>query len=148
MFAKLNNGQLEKFPYTLGMLRKDNPTVAFPKVISDEILSAYDIVSVTMTNQPDDYRKDYTTSAELQNGSWVQTWTAVDISQEELAQRTESRSKSVRERRNDLLSNCDWTQIADSPVDSASWAIYRQALRDVPAQEGFPWNVTWPNQPE
>jgi len=54
-----------------------------------------------------------------------------------------------------LLYESDWTQIADAPsggawtgVDKAAWATYRQQLRDVPAQSGFPANVTWPVKPE
>ena len=54
---------------------------------------------------------------------------------------------SVRQERDALLSSRDWTQIADAPVDQAAWAAYRQALRDVPAQSGFPDNVTWPDKP-
>jgi hypothetical protein len=54
---------------------------------------------------------------------------------------------NVRTSRNDLLTKCDWTQIADSTADKTVWATYRQALRDVTAQDGFPWNVTWPEQP-
>jgi hypothetical protein len=54
---------------------------------------------------------------------------------------------NVRTSRNDLLTKCDWTQIADSTADKPAWATYRQALRDVTTQEGFPWNVTWPQEP-
>lgn len=54
----------------------------------------------------------------------------------------------VRADRDGRLAASDWTQVADSPVDKAAWATYRQALRDVPAQAGFPWNVQWPVQPE
>jgi len=53
----------------------------------------------------------------------------------------------VRSTRNEILSKYDWTQVADAPVDKAAWATYRQALRDVPAQTGFPWEVTWPTTP-
>lgn len=53
----------------------------------------------------------------------------------------------VRSQRNDLLAASDWTQVADAPVDKASWADYRQALRDIPQQAGFPENVIWPEQP-
>ena len=53
----------------------------------------------------------------------------------------------ARDKRDDLLSSSDWTQIADAPVDQSAWATYRQALRDVPAQSGFPQNVTWPTKP-
>ena len=53
----------------------------------------------------------------------------------------------IRVVRNGLLSESDWTQIADSPVDKDAWATYRQELRDVPSQAGFPENVTWPTKP-
>jgi hypothetical protein len=56
-------------------------------------------------------------------------------------------SASVRQRRNDKLKDCDWTQIADSTADKPAWATYRQALRDISAQSGFPWTVTWPETP-
>lgn len=55
---------------------------------------------------------------------------------------------NARDRRNALLASSDWTQVDDSPVDKAAWAAYRQALRDVPAQEGFPRNIMWPTQPQ
>jgi hypothetical protein len=54
----------------------------------------------------------------------------------------------TRAKRDNLLTASDWTQVADAPVDQAAWAIYRQALRDIPAQEGFPASVVWPTPPE
>lgn len=57
-------------------------------------------------------------------------------------------AKSVRTSRGEKLKDCDWTQLADSPENKAAWAIYRQALRDIPTQAGFPWEVQWPTQPE
>ena len=53
-----------------------------------------------------------------------------------------------RTERNKRLSATDWTQLPDSPVDSAAWATHRQALRDISAQEGFPWTVQWPEAPQ
>jgi len=53
----------------------------------------------------------------------------------------------IRLRRNQLLAASDWTQIDDAPVDQAAWATYRQALRDVPQQAGFPDDVAWPDKP-
>lgn len=58
---------------------------------------------------------------------------------------------AVRADRAALLSSTDWTQAADSPLssdDRALWAAYRQALRDVPQQGGFPWMVEWPKRPD
>lgn len=55
--------------------------------------------------------------------------------------------KEARLERDGLLYSSDWTQIADAPVDKAAWATYRQALRDITLQEGFPENITWPTKP-
>jgi len=56
-------------------------------------------------------------------------------------------AKSVRNSRTEKLKDSDWTQIADSTADKAAWATYRQALRDITAQAGFPWTIDWPEAP-
>jgi len=45
------------------------------------------------------------------------------------------------------LAQSDWTQVADAPVDATVWATYRQALRDITDQAGFPNDINWPTQP-
>lgn len=70
--------------------------------------------------------------------------------EEEIAKETEDKKQHVRQDRNGRLTQCDWTQLDDTPLDNVAkgqWASYRQALRDVPDQPGFPFNVTWPTQP-
>lgn len=52
----------------------------------------------------------------------------------------------VREERDAKLSACDWMANSDVTMTSG-WATYRQALRDVPAQSGFPNTITWPTKP-
>lgn len=59
----------------------------------------------------------------------------------------EKAAEQVRGRRDSLLSQSDWTQAADAPVDQAAWAAYRQSLRDIPSQAGFPNTVNWPVEP-
>lgn len=60
----------------------------------------------------------------------------------------EQMAEQVRYQRDRLLVETDWTQAADVPqATKDKWAPYRQALRDVPEQEGFPFNVVWPNKP-
>lgn len=54
---------------------------------------------------------------------------------------------AARAHRDALLAASDWTQLADAPVDQAAWATYREALRDVPQQTGFPSNANWPVAP-
>lgn len=63
------------------------------------------------------------------------------------AMKDAEQAKAIRQQRGEKLKETDWTQVADAPVDKALWAAYRQALRDVTTQEGFPWTVTWPVEP-
>lgn len=58
-----------------------------------------------------------------------------------------SAAEEARSQRDQLLFESDYTQLSDSPVDSAAWATYRQALRDLPQQDGFPDTITWPTAP-
>jgi hypothetical protein len=70
---------------------------------------------------------------------------------EEQAEIEAQKAKQVRSERNAKLTETDWTQVDDTPLDNVAknaWANYRQALRDLPDQAGFPFNVTWPAQPE
>jgi hypothetical protein len=62
-------------------------------------------------------------------------------------QNKELLAAAIRTERKRLLAECDWTQLPDAPVDQTRWATYRQALRDVTAQAGFPENVLWPEMP-
>lgn len=54
----------------------------------------------------------------------------------------------ARSNRDAMLAASDWTQVADAPVDQTSWHTYRQALRDVPDQVGFPFDIGWPVAPQ
>jgi hypothetical protein len=56
--------------------------------------------------------------------------------------------KIVRTERNNLLKQSDWTQVPDAPVNKEEWAIYRQALRDITNQSGFPTDVVFPTPPQ
>ena len=53
----------------------------------------------------------------------------------------------VRKQRNAELASTDWTQLTDAPINSSVWASYRQQLRDISAQAGFPWEINWPVAP-
>jgi hypothetical protein len=59
----------------------------------------------------------------------------------------EQEASEVRSQRDALLAETDWTQVADAPVDQQAWSTYRQALRDIPEQGGFPSDVDWPSKP-
>jgi hypothetical protein len=74
--------------------------------------------------------------------------TAAEQEAEYKAAKDAEQAKSVRTQRGEKLKECDWTQVADAPVDKEAWAVYRQALRDVTGQSGFPWTIDWPTIPQ
>ena len=80
-------------------------------------------------------------------GRWLWKWSISEMDDDAKAAKDAEQAKAVRSDRDKRLSDTDWTQVADAPVDKAVWATYRQALRDVPAQAGFPYDITWPNKP-
>jgi hypothetical protein len=56
----------------------------------------------------------------------------------------------IQSKRNELLILSDWTQIPNGPLtqqQQEAWAVYRQQLRDIPEQSGYPFNVVWPTPP-
>ena len=73
--------------------------------------------------------------------------TAAEQEAEYKAMKDAEQAKSVRTSCSEKLKDSDWTQLADSTADKDEWAAYRQALRDVTAQQGFPWTIDWPVQP-
>lgn len=82
------------------------------------------------------------------NGKWYTKWVAVDIDADARTAKDAEQAKNVRADRNQRIAECDWTQLPDAPVDKVLWATYRQELRDISKQAGFPWEVTWPTMPE
>lgn len=67
------------------------------------------------------------------------------------ARRDAEQAAEVRLERNRLLAETDWIMLSDVPQTvpaKQAWVAYRQALRDIPGQEGFPWTITWPRLPE
>ena len=104
---------------------------------------------VGMIEVPDPVRPDDNlfTSVENPDGSWTATPRTADDIAERLTIENAQQAAAVRADRNARLAATDWTQIADSTADKPAWATYRQALRDVPSQAGFPQSVTWPQEP-
>ena len=117
---------------------------------TDEVLEALgaDVVFEGPQATPTRYQIAYRDGVEQMDGKWYTKYSVADLDAEGIAAKDAEQAKSVREQRNQKLKDSDWTQVADAPVDQAAWATYRQALRDIPAQAGFPWDVQWPTQPE
>lgn len=142
------NAVIEKYPYSFGDLRKDNPQTSFPAKPTDALLAEYNVFPVERTDTPAVDYKQAVTEADPQwvNGKWVQVWIVSDATPEEIAQRLDDQWANIREDRNRKLADCDWTQLPDAPVNAEEWTSYRQALRDITTQPD-PFNIVWPQEP-
>lgn len=115
---------------------------------SDEFLADMGYVKVNAFRQHNSTTEKLIPCKPVLEDGWVYTVAIEPKTKDELDADIASQAASVRAQRNKLLTESDWTQINDSPVDKAEWAAYRQSLRDISTQDGFPLNVVWPNKPE
>lgn len=147
-FALVENNEISLYPAGFLDLKRKFKNVSFPK--NSGPFEEFGYVEVTATDQPT-YNEETSFIEELTpslvDGQWQQQWRVVDLTDEQIALNSESKALSIKDERNSLLQRSDWTQLPDAPVDAAAWATYRQALRDLPSQSGFPFNITWPTQP-
>lgn len=138
------------------------PNTSFPQVLSKEILEDFDAVAIMEGPQAvptTPYEYSYRNGIQEINGKW---FTKYDIGpvftdndnqtaeEQELAYKAqvdERYAVGVRQTRNELLKESDWTQVADAPVNKEAWATYRQALRDITAQPNFPYDIEYPVKP-
>lgn len=160
MYAKVKGPQLLQYPYDLAQLQADNPHTIFGVGLVPDLfagteaqLAGAEVVPVHVQEPPAydsrTHNLTYANSPKVVGGVWTLPCSIVNKTAEELAQQDASKASEVRADRNTKLAASDWTQGKDIPDNiSSAWATYRQALRDVPSQAGFPWTVQWPTQPE
>lgn len=134
------------YPYGEWHLRRDNPQTSFPEVIPEQLLREFSVLPVVQVQKPEAAAGNIARELppEFIDGQWTQRW----VVEPKTAEQIESDAQSVRAQRGQLLIASDWTQLPDAPVAQSAWAAYRQALRDIPSQQGFPWDIQWPIQPE
>jgi len=126
-----------------------HPNTSFPAQLSEALLNSMgaDVVFEGPQAQTTRYQVGFRDGVEQINGKWYTKYSVSDIDDEAKAALDLNQSRTVRSTRNTKLAECDWTQIADAPVNTQAWANYRQALRDIPTQTGFPWDIQWPEAP-
>ncbi len=156
---------------TVNAFKATKPNTSFPKPLSEDCLNdyGYDVVldgnSATITAP---YEVNTRDGVEEISGKWYTKFVAGPIFTDTkddsgnvitTAAENENTHKAcidldkgtdVRRQRDADLASTDWTQLADSQLsndDKAKWVTYRQELRDVPTQAGFPHTVTWPTKP-
>jgi hypothetical protein len=141
IFIKIVNGNVSKYPYSFGQLQADNPGTLFPSIPSSECLVDFNTYIVQETQKPEyDYKVEKAVdSVFAEDGEWIQIW-AIENLPVEVAE------ANVRAHRNALIAETDWLALSDN-IMPLVWKEYRQSLRDVPSQIGFPYAVIWPTKP-
>jgi hypothetical protein len=107
----------------------------------------YDVVFQGPQAQPTRYQVGFRDGVEQINGKWYTKYSVSDLDAETTAVKDAEQATAVRADRTKRLADSDWTQLSDAPVTGTAWATYRQALRDITSQAGFPWTITWPDAP-
>jgi hypothetical protein len=150
MLIRLENGVPVEHPIDDYNFRTAFPGVSFPSCLTPADVEAFGYGLYEYTQQPvlDKYQKMVEdVPIKKDNGIWYQQWKVVEMSDEEKGQADSFEAEKIRGIRLYKLMMSDWTQFPDAPVDGSVWLEYRQALRDVPSQSGFPWDVVWPAEP-
>jgi hypothetical protein len=167
MYAKINqNGIVTEWPLYEGQLQTENPLFKFPLDVDDNreynlstqgksIPDGYVKVKLQAPNYGD--KKPYLYEVkeglpELVNGEYVQTWSFEAHGPEKLQANVAKLAQIVRQERDQLLADSDKKVFVDvweklSPVEKEQISNYRQSLRDIPDQDGFPISVDWPLEP-
>lgn len=150
MYLLLKNNQIEKYPYSIDNLKKDNPDTSFPESLSTERLADFGVYSVIPSEAPSvDYTKNVKEVLPIfKDNKWIQAWKIENASESEKTERLDMAWSELRYNRNMLLSNSDWTQLDDTSVNKTAWASYRQDLRNLPQNTTDPFNPIWPQKPE
>ena len=149
-FARIENNIAVEYPLFAGEIQRRFPNVSW-------VVGQFDPPDgyVRVQNVPAPAFEEASESLtegmpELSGGAWRQTWAIATVPQTTITERRLARAKLVREERWERLRASDWTQLADAGLDPArllQWTQYRQDLRDLPNQTGFPWRFTWPVSP-
>lgn len=138
-------------PITVGDYRQLFANTSFPASgPSAEFLAENNAKKVTLFKAHDRLTQKLASCEAYDDGKFVSLVQVVDLTAEEIQSAKDSAMANIRGQRNQLLKDCDWTQIADCTIPKKTeWATYRQALRDLPATVTDPRTFAdWPHNPD
>lgn len=143
MYAKIIDGKLAKFPYTLEEMQAEYPDATFSDDPTDEELAACSAKRAVMGPNPTQSSRTHTFETSFTDNA-DSSVTIVFVPHELDRGLAEF---NMRDARDAALTRCDWVMTRafeeGKPVP-ANYLAYRQALRDLPAQAGFPYDYVWP----
>lgn len=153
MFIQLKDGQPFGYAVVEENLRMLFPEVSFPTVFFPHDVAPYGFGIYEFTQIPEVPRFKKLielTPIKRSNDIYYQTWGFEDMTEEEKQIATANKTLEIRNTRKFKLYESDWTQLPDvilSTEKKVEWNIYRQSLRDISNQQGFPWEIVWPQTP-
>jgi len=142
MFAKIVDNLVVKYPCNMSDVRQEFPETSIP----DGVIEQFGYVNVEPTPTPVFNQLAQRLVQEypiLVNDVWIEKWRVDNLPEQQA-------SANVRAKRDQLLRETDWCVIKALESNTSQdfeWAVYRQALRDITTQTGFPWTIDWPVNP-
>lgn len=116
--------------------------------LTSEVLEAIgaDVVLEGPQAIPTRYQTAFRDGVEQIDGQWFTKYSVADMDQEAITALDVQQAIAARKERDEKLAKTDWRYRRDQTTTQA-WDDYCQALRDLPSQAGFPWDIVWPEQP-
>lgn len=149
MFAKISGTTVLEWP--IPSIAARFPNISFSTNGYDNLPEGYVFVGVIPQPDPQPGKKIVPGMPLKQGESWVQSWDLVDLTDLDLKELSDNRALNIRQNRNTLLQESDlsilraYEQGIPAPAELVE---YRQKLRDIPLQVGFPDQVQWPAKPQ
>ena len=149
MFAKISGNTVLEWP--IPSIAARFPNISFSTNGYDNLPEGYVFVGVIPQPDPQPGKKVVPGMPVKQGESWVQSWDLVDLTDLELKEISDNRALNIRQNRDTLLQESDlsilraYEQGIPAPAELVE---YRQKLRDIPLQVGFPDQVQWPVKPQ
>ena len=126
-----------------------HPNTSMPQQLTEVLINdlGADVVFEGPQASPTRYQVAFADGVQQTGGKWYTKWSVKDMDAEAQTALNAEQAKSVRKQRDDKLAETDWRFRSDM-TPSQAWKDYCQALRNIPAQVGFPWTITWPTEPQ
>jgi hypothetical protein len=131
-----------------GEFRALHPNTSMPQQLSEELLNDFgaDVVLEGPQASPTRYQTAFADGVEQLDGKWYTKYSVAEMDADAITAKDTEQAKNIRAARDTKLSATDWRFRSDMNP-SQDWKDYCQALRDVPEQSGFPWEIVWPTEP-
>ena len=150
LYTQIENGQA-KYPASMLVYFVAQGIIESADA-SEEQLAAVNIVPVPMFGGqiPTDGNEYGVEIKQQTDGSWAHELVQKTISEQQFANNVAVQTQAAKADRDRMIAGTDWIVTKAAEEGTAvpqAWKDYRQALRDIPEQAGFPFTITWPTRP-